>query len=305
MRIVFVGTVDFSRHCLQQVLDCGGDVVSVLTLAKEDASFHADYADLSEVSRRYGVPVRNIKDINDSGNIEWLLSLKPDVIFVFGWSQLISKRILAIPSLGCIGTHPALLPRNRGRHPIIWALVEGLEESGLTFFYLDEGADSGDILWQKSFSIGLEDDAGSIYEKVKALAGDAIKEFLPRMEKGMTPRIPQDHSQATYWRKRTEKDGEINWTAPTMRTYNLIRALTHPYIGAHTYLDGRKIRLWHARLPREPLRAEVKNLQPGTIFAMTGSKFKVKTGDAYLRIFEYEHSRGQPLEIRSQLGGSL
>ncbi len=121
----------------------------------------------------------------------------------------------------------------------------------------------------------------------------------------MTPRIPQDHSQATYWRKRTEKDGEIDWATPTMRTYNLIRALTHPYDGTHTYLDGWKIRLWRARLPREPFPSEVKNLQPGTIFAMTGSKFKVKTGDAYLRIFEYEHSGEKPLEIRNQPGDSL
>ncbi len=305
MRIVFVGTVDFSRRCLQQVLDCGGDVVSVLTLAKEDARFHADYADLSEVSRRHGVPVRNIKDINDSENIEWLLSLKPDVIFVFGWSQLISKRILAIPSLGCIGTHPALLPRNRGRHPIVWALVEGLEESGLTFFYLDEGADSGDILWQRSFPISLEDDAGSIYSKVKTLAGEAIREFLPRLEKRIAPRTPQEHSQATYWRKRMEKDGEIDWSVPTLRTYNLIRALTHPYAGAHTYVEGKKLRLWRARLPREAQTPEGEKLSPGTIYSITESGFQVKTGDAFLSVFDYEPLENMELKVGSQLGSPL
>lgn len=302
MRIVFVGAVDFSRHCLQQVLDCGGNVVAVFTLAKEDAGFHSDYADLSDVAIRHGVTVHKIKNINDPENVELIRSLQPDVIFVFGWSQLISKHILDIPPLGCIGTHPALLPRNRGRHPIVWALVEGLEESGLTFFYIDEGTDSGDILWQKPFPVTLEDDAGSLYEKIKALTSEAIREFLPQLEWGAAPRIPQDHSQATYWRKRTEKDGEIHWTAPTMTTYTLIRALARPYVGAHTYLRGEKMLIWRARLPEKPLPPEAMGPQPGNIFARTGTGFDVRTGDGYLTVLEYELAGEGLLEIGTQLG---
>ena len=305
MRIVFVGAVEFSRHCLEEVVKNGGNVVAVLTLAKEHAGFHSDYADLSDIAMQHGITVHSIKNINDLETVELIRSLKPDVIFVFGWSQLISKSVLEIPPLGCIGTHPTLLPRNRGRHPIVWALVKGLEESGLTFLYLDEGADSGDILWQKPFPIALEDDAKSLYEKIKALASEAIRKFLPQLEQGTALRMPQDYSQATYWRKRTEKDGEIHWTEPTMKTYNLIRALARPYVGAHTYVKGEKLLVWRARLPQRPLPSETLSLQPGTIFARTDTGFDVRTGDGYLTVLEYELLGGGAIEVGTQLGGQL
>lgn len=303
MRIVFAGVVDFSRHCLQQVGDCGGNVVAVLTLAKGDAGFHSDYADLSDVAIQHGVPVHKVKNLNAPESVELIRSLQPDVIFIFGWSQIISKQILDIPPLGCIGSHPALLPKNRGRHPIIWALVEGLEESGLTFLYLDEGADSGDILWQKPFSITLEDNAGSLYKKIKALASEAIREFLPKLEKGTAMRVPQNHSRATYWRKRTEKDGEINWAAPTIQVYNLVRALTHPYVGAHAYLEGKKVIVWRARLPNKPLSPEALGLPPGAVLARADSGFNIRTGNGYLTVLEYEVLGRETIEVSSQVGG--
>ncbi|MFC2035009.1 methionyl-tRNA formyltransferase [Chloroflexota bacterium] len=307
MRIVFVGTVNFSRHCLKEVLENGGNVVALFTLDKAHTGFHSDYADLSDIANEHVIPVYDIKDIKSYENIELIRSLEPDVIFVFGWSQLIPKQILDIPSLGCIGTHPALLPLNRGRHPIIWALVEGLEKSGLTFFYIDEGMDSGDILWQKSFPITLEDNAESIYMKIKGMASEAIQDFLPQLQQGNAPRMPQDNSQASYWRKRTEKDGTIHWKAPTMQTYNLIRALTHPYVGAHTYIKGKKTLIWRAQLPQKPLPSENQNLLPGTIFAVTNTGFNIRTGDDYLTILEYEPKEGRGDEIKAgiQIGGQV
>jgi methionyl-tRNA formyltransferase len=304
MRIVFVGAVEFSRHCLKEVLKNGGDVVAVLTLAKEHAGFHTDYAGLSDVAIQHGTTVYRINNINDPENVKLIQSLSPDIIFVFGWSQLIAKSILDIPPLGCIGSHPALLPQNRGRHPIVWALAEGLEESGLTFFYLDEGADSGDILWQRPFPITREDDARSLYEKIKGLASEAIAEFLPQLEQGIAPRVPQDHSQATYWRKRTGKDGEIDWAAPTVKIYNLIRALARPYVGAHTYAAGRKVTIWRAILPRRPLPTKADGVAPGTVFTTTGKGLAVRTGDGYLKICGYELEGQGALEAGTGLGTS-
>ena len=304
MRILFIGAIQFSQHCLSEILKNGGNVVAVLTLAKEHAGFHSDYADLSGIALQYKVPFYRIKNINDPKNIEIIRSLQPDVIFVFGWSQLVSRDILAIPPMGCLGSHPALLPRNRGRHPIVWALQEGLPESGLTFFYLDDGPDSGDILWQKRFSITLEDDAGALYEKIKVLASAAIREFLPQLQQGKAPRIPQDHSQATYWRKRTGKDGEIHWEATTMDTYNLIRALTRPYVGAHTFLKGGKVLIWRAKLPESPLRADAYNFDPGTVFEKSAVGFHVRSGDGHLIVEEYEPVEGGRIEVGAQFGGS-
>lgn len=289
MRILFIGAVEFSRHCLKEILKNGGQVVGVLTLEKEYAlSQHADYADLSPITLAYRIPLVRVRQINDPGTIRRIPSFKPDLICIFGWSRIVARPILEIPRLGCIGSHPALLPLHRGRHPIIWSLVEGLEESGLTFFYLDEGIDSGDILWQRSFPIGLEDDAASVYEKIKQLASIAIAEFLPQLEQGCAPRIPQDHQRATYWRKRNEEDGQIHWEWPTIRIYNLIRALSPPYGGAHGFSNGKKMVIWRSRLPEGPLPPEASALPPGSIFFQTEEEFRVRTGDGYLRVLEYQ-----------------
>jgi methionyl-tRNA formyltransferase len=288
MRIVFIGTVDFSQHCLQEVLRCGGKAVAVLTLSPERSRFNTDYADLRPVADKHGVPVHHIQKINEPTTVGLIRSLQPDVIFVFGFSQLITSEILRLPPLGCIGVHPTLLPKNRGRHPLIWALVEGLEESGLSFFYIDEGADSGDLLWQKAFPITLGDDAASLYVKIKALAAEAIAEFLPQLEQGVAPRKPQNHALASYWRKRGEKDGEIHWDLPSLKTYNLIRALTRPYVGAHTFANGQKVIIWRAELPVSALPHEAANLAPGTVFSQNEGSLAVRTGDAFLNLCEWE-----------------
>ncbi len=305
MRIIFIGTVDFSRHCLKQILECSSDVIAIFALLRDYATFNSDYSDLGDVALFYGIPLYRIKNINKPENIELIRSLQPDIIFVFGWSQLISKQILQIPSKGCVGSHPALLPKNRGRHPIIWALVEGLDKSGLTFFYLNEGVDSGDILWQKSFQITLNDDAGSLYKKIIVLAREAIRQFLPQLEQGTAPRIKQDSNKATYWRKRNEKDGEINWIMPSIKIYNLIRALTYPYVGAYTFLANKKIKIWRAKIPQKPIPLEAMNLSPGYIFSSNNHIFNVKTGDGYLKVLEYEVSNGTSIKVGNILGEIL
>src|ERR1700721_163490 len=198
MRILFVGAVEFSQHLLRQVVEHGGNVVGVMTVSPQDSGFNSDYVDLAETASALRIPVYFTKKIRSPESVEVIRSISPDVIFVFGFSQLISQEILSIPRLGCIGTHPALLPKNRGRHPLIWALVEGLTQSGLTFFYLDEGADSGGILWQEPFTIELGDDALTLYQKIRSLASKGIAEFLPKLMNNTAPRIPQDASQATY-----------------------------------------------------------------------------------------------------------
>lgn len=302
MRILFLGTVEFSRHCLNEVLKEGGDVVAVLSLAEERAGFHSDYADLSDVAAEYGLEVTRIRNINDPQTVALIQGLEPDVIFVFGWSQLISKTVLDIPPIGCIGTHPTLLPLNRGRHPVVWALVDGLEESGLTFFYMDEGADSGDILWQESFPITLDDDAQTLYKRIEGLASKAIKGFLPQLAQGTAPRFPQNHRHATYRRKRGEKDGQIDWQAPSMTTYNLTRALTRPYVGAHTYVDTKLMKIWRTVLPREPLPPSATSLEPGTVFAVREPEFDVRTGDGYLTVVEYDHQGRMPVAQGAKLG---
>lgn len=290
MKILFVGALDFSRHCLERVLQMGGDVCGVITLSEKRARFNSDYVDLRPVATRHGVPVYQVRKIGDPDAVDLVRSLSPDVMFVFGWSQLVPTEVLSIPPMGCVGTHPALLPKNRGRHPIIWSLVKGFDRSGLTFFYLEEGADSGDILWQRPFDITLEDDAGTLYGKIKALATDAIAEFLPQLQNGEAPRTPQDHSQATYLRKRNEKDGEIVWADTSRNIYNLIRGLTRPYPGAHTFLEESKVTIWQSRLADADAVDTIGRRAPGTTVCSNDGGVYVATADGYLQIIEYEES---------------
>lgn len=299
-----MGAVDFSLYCLSKVIEEHGNVVGVLTLSKENASFHSDYADLSELASNHGIPVFKITDINRTETIELIKSLNPDIIFVFGWSQIIKKEILSLPNMGCIGTHPAMLPRNRGRHPIVWALVQGLDTSGVTFFYLDESADSGDILWQRPFTISLDDDASSVYQKIKTLAGQGIHEFLPMLKSGSAPRTPQDNSLATYWRKREEKDGEIDWSSNSLVIHNLIRGLARPYVGAHTYLNGEKVLIWHSYPPPASIPSEPSNVSelPGTIISLAGNNLEISTGDGRLIVDDWEHPKGTQFGQGQQLG---
>ena len=126
-----------------------------------------------------------------------------------GWSRLIRKNLLDLPPLGVIGF--ILLPAdNRGRHPIIWALVLGLQGTASTFFFMDEGADSGDIISQEFLKITDNDDAGILYEKITQTALKQLREFVPRLAQGNGQRMLQDTTRANVWRKRGKPDGCID-----------------------------------------------------------------------------------------------
>lgn len=284
MRIVFIGTVAFSRRVLEATLAAGGDVVAVLTLAPERGQRHGDYADLAPVAEAHGVPLHRIDDVNDPGTIELIRGLRPDVIFVFGWSQLLGGELLRLAP--CIGSHPALLPRGRGRHPITWALVEGATETGLTFMWLDESVDGGDVLWQRRLSIGPDDDAADVYARIEDLAAAAVAEFLPQLEQGTAPRVPQDETAATYRRKRTDDDRMIDWRDSRRSIHNLVRGLARPYVGAVARLAGQDVLVWRTRIPG-PEASPAPTGEPGQI-AWVGDEPAACAGDGWLVLVEVE-----------------
>ena len=179
-KILFIGTIQFSLCCLERLIRINSNVVGVCT--KKTSLFNNDYADLSPICELNSIPCLNVENLNSKENIEWINNLNPDVIFCFGWSSLISKEILSIPPLGVVGYHPAKLPENRGRHPLIWALLMGLEKSTSTFFFMSEGIDDGEILSQVDFPILYEDDAQSLYDKVTGVALEQIENFVPKLK---------------------------------------------------------------------------------------------------------------------------
>ena len=164
MRVLFIGAIKFSLITLEELISLNVEIVGIC--GRTSSNFNSDHYDLSQIAKNNNIPFKNCKNINDEDSLTWMSNKKPDVIFCFGWSQILSKNILNLPPMGCIGYHPTKLPENRGRHPLIWALILGLKETGSTFFFLREGADSGDIISQKIIKISEKDDAKSLYKKV-------------------------------------------------------------------------------------------------------------------------------------------
>jgi len=282
MKICFIGSVKFSYEILKELILKKENVVGVIT--KQESKFNSDYADLSILCKQNNIPYIFVKDVNDLNVINWIKKLNPDVIFCFGWSNLIKKEILSIPHIGVIGYHPTKLPQNRGRHPLIWTLVLGLDKSASTFFFMDEGADSGDILSQKEFNILYNDDAMSLYNKIIKIAKQQIEEFLPLLKSGNFIKIKQDHLKANYWRKRNKKDGEIVFRMDSKAIYNLVRALTKPYVGAHLIYKEEEIKVW--KVIEE--KCLIKNIEPGKIIEVKDNTILVKCYDNAIRIIEHE-----------------
>ena len=292
MRIVYIGVVDFSFYCLETLLANNAQVVGVVT--SKDNSYNSDFRDLTPVAERYEIPVHYSRNINSKATLEWIQEKRPDVIFCWGISQLIKPELLSLPPMGIVGVHPSLLPQNRGRHPLIWALALGLKTSGLTFFFMDEGTDTGPILSQREFDIESTDDASTLYQKIKDSAYVQIPEFLPQLTSGDYQITPQSEEKANYWRKRSRKDGVIDWRMGTESVLGLVRALTRPYPGAEFMHLSEPFRVWKAERYPGPV---ADNLEPGRVLGLLGNSPIVKCADGAVVIAEYEPESEFPLGI--------
>lgn len=282
MRIVFIGAVEFSFRALQQLIAIGADVVGVCTLAA--SPFSADHVDLSALSQRHAIPAHYADDINSAETLAWIRGRCPDVVFCFGWSRLLKADLLTIAPLGVVGFHPAALPANRGRHPLIWALALGLEQTASTFFFMDAGADSGDILSQVPVAIGRADDARALYDKVTTTALDQIAQFVPQLATGTAARVVQDHTLANYWRKRGRADGQIDWRMSACTIDRLVRALTRPYVGAHFVSEGADVKVWRSTA----IRDVAPNIEAGKVIGSSVDGLIVKCGEGALILQETE-----------------
>ena len=190
-----------------------------------------------------------------------------------GWSQLLSNDILKIPKLGVIGSHPTELPKYRGRAPIPWSILKGLKESALTFFYVGEGTDDGDILAQQKFKITDSDDATSIYDKITEIGKTMILENLQLIRDGKIKKRKQNSAEfIEYWPKRKPEDGKIIWSKTAKDIHNLIRATTHPYPGAFIIFKNSKLKIWKSSY------IDNDNSEPGKIIDVTKHFLKVGTG---------------------------
>lgn len=282
MKILFIGCVKGSEELLKTLITKNFNIVGVIT--KRQSNFNSDFCDLSYCAKENNIDYFYTKDINDIETLEYIKSKNPDIIYCFGWSQLLKTDVLSIPKIGVVGFHPAELPFNRGRHPIIWALCLGLSKTASTFFIMNEGADTGDIVSQKLIDIEYKDTANTLYKKVIDLAKCQVIDFTNNFINGKQIIIKQDMTLGNVWRKRTQDDGKIDWRMSSRAIYNLVRGLTRPYIGAHFIYDNKEIKVWKVE---EILTDEYKNIESGKVLkCYDGNIVDIKAYDNVIRIID-------------------
>jgi methionyl-tRNA formyltransferase/O-antigen/teichoic acid export membrane protein len=279
-KVVFVGAVHEAEPILESLLLASASVVTVVTVPPESGGRLAGYVDLAPLASAYDVPVMYTTDVNAPQDVERLRRLAPDLLVVTGWTRLIRDELLAVPSHGCVGFHASMLPKNRGRAPVNWAILRGEHTTGNTMMLLSPGVDTGDIVDQRSVSIEPDDTCGTVYAKAAAVAAEMLVEHLPSLFAGAAPRRSQSHIHSDVLPKRTPKMGITDWNRPAGAVHDWIRALTHPYPGAFSYLDGHKVMLWRSEVPgpNEPVGP------PGMLLGTEGDGVRVGTGDGSLLV---------------------
>ena len=231
------------------------------------------FADLVQLCKLNDIPYLFEEPTNRIMSTEFFRRYDLDIIYCIGWSYLLSKDLLDLTPQGVIGFHPAKLPANRGRHPIIWALVLGLNETASTFFKMDESADSGPILSQELVPIDAEDNATSLYKKIIITAKKQIIDFTNQLTSGTAVFNEQSSDLATYWRKRCKEDGLIDWRMSATAIHNLVRALTFPYSGAEFILRDKLVPVFCSTID---LNTYAENIEPGKVLSIKGTSILVK-----------------------------
>lgn len=286
LRVVLIGCVASTEVALNALLAMRSeDVILVGLMTMRKSTFNSDFVDVASVVKDLGTPILFCDDgLESDVQADWIRSLAPDLIFVVGWSRLLKENILCIPSLGVIGFHPSALPLNRGRHPLVWALVLGLKETASSFFLMGTGADDGPIVSQYPISISDTDDAMELYSKVLRLIPIQILEIVHSFKNGtLIPKV-QDETASSYWRKRSPKDGLIDWRMSARSIYNLVRALSHPYPGAHFLHSGEVCKVWKCKIDMDV----DPNAEPGKVLDVQNGDILVKTGDQAIWLTVYE-----------------
>ena len=273
MKIIFIGGVKFSYEILKTILENNWNISVVFSYDDSKKEKISDFISLDELCSKYNLQNIKVDKINAQNNIEIIKKIEPDIILVMGWSQLLNSEIISIPKIGVIGSHPTELPKYRGRAPIPWSILKGLKTSALTFFFIEEGTDSGDILDQRSFKLSSNDDATSVYKKVESVGKEMIQDNLTKLQNGNYTRKKQDVSNfIENWEKRGPQDGIIDWSKNSQEIHTLIRATTHPYPGAYTIFNGSKLIIWGAEFSNEQSNGV------GKIMRVNNFNVKIGTG---------------------------
>lgn len=280
MRIVFMGTPDFSVPTLESLIQSCHQVVGVVTQPDKPKGRGKEIqmSPVKETALRHGISVYQPVRARDEAFVEEMRALKPDVMVVIAFGQILSRELLEVPAYGCINIHASLLPAYRGAAPIQWAVINGDKETGITTMMMDVGMDTGDMLEKTVVTLDEKETGGSLFDRLSLLGGELILSTLEKLEQGTLIRTPQEHEKATYVKKIPKSLGDIDWTMDAASIERLIRGL-NPWPSAYTRWNGKMLKLWEAEvLPDSGLG------RCGEVLEADGDRLTVKTGDGVLKI---------------------
>ncbi len=301
-RIALVGVHSEACAPFRFLLESGECVVGLVTLTQEKMTGVSGAVDFEPLAEEFGIPLHRTPNVNDPACEAWLRELKPDILLVIGWTQLLKEPLLRLPSLVTIGFHASLLPLYRGRAPVNWSIINGETETGNTMIVLEPGADEGDIIAQRRIPITPTDTCGTIYDQVGRTEADMLAEVLPLIRQGRMPRRKQDDSIATVMPRRRPADGIIDWEKPARRLHDWVRALTHPYPGAFTFVPAGQVPLMLKVWAAEPGPETASGLEPGFVEKDPQGWPLVAAGSGALRLLSVQFA-GQE-EVAANQGWS-
>lgn len=313
LRVIFMGSAELACASLRALLGhAGNEVIAVVTQPDKPKGRALKFSPtpLGSLAGTLPVPLLKPARARDPEFIETIRRLRPDLIVVVAYGQLLPQTLLDIPPHGCLNVHTSLLPKYRGAAPIQWAIVGGETETGVTIMRMDAGLDTGPILSQNRTPISDEDTAATLHDRLASLGAGLLLETIPEYLAGRLEPQPQPAEGATIARKITKDDGRIDWARPARAIFNQIRGFD-PWPGAFTTLrheaQPKLLKVWNA------LALEMASGKPGVVIGAKPDGLLIGCGSGVLEVTELqlEGSRrmsarefliGHPLETGALLG---
>lgn len=281
LKIIFMGTADFGGPVLEKLADSRENKIAVITQPDRPQGRGRKIlpTPIKKIALDKGLEVFQPENINDEESINKIKEFNPDIILVVAYGQILSSHILNIPKIGCINIHGSLLPKYRGAAPINRAIINGEKETGITFMFMKEKVDAGEIIFQEKIDILADETCGELYYRLSDLSASALPKLLEKIKSGKIERISQDNKLVTFARKMNKEDGEIDWSDKGEKVYNLIRG-TIPYPGAFTYYQGRKLKITRSRfLDDYQDEVDTGSHKPGRVVKIEKDAILISTGD--------------------------
>lgn len=313
MRIVFMGTPDFSVPALKALVEAGHQVIAVVTQPDKPKGRgkEVQMTPVKIQAMEYGIPVYQPAKVREASFVEVLKGLEADVYVVIAFGQILPKAVLELPKYGCINIHASLLPKYRGAAPIQWCVIDGERETGITTMMMDVGLDTGDMLEKAVIPIEEKETGGSLHDKLSMAGGDLILSTLKKLEEGTLVRTPQTDEGTCYAKMLTKSLGDIDWNQGAVSIERLIRGL-NPWPSAYTVWNGKTIKIWAADviagreaadfLSESGVPAET-GTAPGTVVCSDKRGLVVCTGGGLLSIRELQMEGKKRMDTPAFLRG--